>query len=82
MEEKIVEENIVQKQISLNEEIIARFIGLYLMKVDIPEDIYEYVKENKSKVILPHLKMFFGVIFGAPDETNESIRKMAINFIK
>jgi len=77
-----MEEEKIVMSISLSDEIISRFIGLYLMKIKIPEDIYEYVRINRNKPELSHLIMFFDTIFGAADENNEIVRKMAIDFIR
>ncbi len=72
-----------EKVITLTDEErkIAEFIGLYLMKKTISEELYEYVKKNIDKNY-PNLQMFFETIFGAPDENNPMVRQMAIDFIR
>lgn len=67
--------------ISLNEEMIARFIGFYLMGIEIPEDLWQYICKVDRKQY-HNLSMFFDVILNSFDEKDAMIRKMAIDFIR
>ena len=53
---------------NLDTEIFSRFLGLYIMKLPIPEDIYQYAMSHECPSNDPGIKQIFSIIQGAPDE--------------
>lgn len=88
MEEKIEKDAALKpkripeyKIITLDEELIARFIGFYLIGIEIPEDLWQYIcKVDRKKYT--NLTMFFDVILNSFDEKDSMIHQMAIDFIR
>lgn len=60
---------------TLDLEMFSKFWGLYVMKLPIPNDIWEYVYTNKDK--MPNgLEFPMRILAGAPIEQDDSVRQM------
>ncbi len=59
----------------LNTEIYARFLGLYLMKMDIPSDILEWVSTHKAPNNDIDITMIAKMLSGAPNTKDDILRE-------
>jgi len=66
--------------IDINTEIFAKFFGLWLMKLPIPEDMYEYIRDHTCPV--KDFDVPARMIFGAPDPQFTGLRQMIGQFLK
>ena len=72
---------VIKSMSALDVEIISRFLGLWLMKMEIPEDIFNYVKQNVYKVSDLNSRMLVTMILGSDDTKNTVLRQIAKNII-
>ncbi len=63
-------------KLTLEISIFATFWGLYLLKYPIPEDIWDYVYNQKDNFPNENIKMAFNILSGAPIEQDSFIRQM------
>lgn len=54
------------------------FLGLYLMKIEIPNLILEYTRERKYKGNDPVLSIVFSSLVNAPDLNSPELRAMVL----
>lgn len=55
----------------LKEELFSRFIGLYIMKLPIPKDLGEFVRDNKCPSEDKNIQMIVIMIIGATSDSPE-----------
>jgi hypothetical protein len=60
----------------LNTEIYARFLGLYFMKMEIPQDVVDWVLSHSPPNDGADTSMIVRMIAGAPDTKDEILKEM------
>ena len=66
---------------SLDIELFSRFLGLYIMGLEIPEDLYLYVQSHECPCKDVDKKMIFTLILGSPDSKDSILRSLIIPLI-
>jgi hypothetical protein len=66
------------KNDDLNNQIFSQFLGLYMMKMPIPENIFDYVKTHECPSKSIDAKMAFTQILGSSDLSDPILYQMII----
>ena len=62
-----------------DEELFAKFLGLYLMKHTIPDDLYKHVMTHDCPSQEPDIRHIYDIIKGSPDENSLLVRQLVID---
>jgi len=65
-------------KLTLELSVFATFWGLFMMKLPIPEDIWNFVYNNKDNLPNNEIKMAFSILAGAPIEKDPYVRQMVL----
>ncbi len=71
-----------ENKMTLNKFMYALFLGLYLMREDIPQDIQEYVNNYTFKTENPDLFVTFENLIGGTDLTDSILRGMILKTLE
>jgi hypothetical protein len=63
---------------TLDAEIFSRFLGLYIMKLPIPQDVFDYVNSHKCPVENVGIRLAIKMISSAPDQMDNTLRNLVL----
>jgi len=61
---------------TLDQEMFARYLGMYIMKLEIPQDLHEYITTHKCPSDDVDVNMMFATLQNAPDFKSEPLRDL------
>lgn len=79
--EKKLSSKLSSKPSALDIEIFSRFLGLWLMKMDIPQDVFEYVSMNSNKISDVDTHVIIKMILGSSYQKDAVLRQMVKSLI-